>query len=177
MLPELRVIRTGREAGSDVEPVWGYTAHPQTNDPSSITPVIWGGLSPFQKTRFCFILEKSQASTVAPLALSCPVSSGIALDELRCAAGAGHPALAFPQLSLFLCPTWGCEAVHNAINISLMTNCHATNVGRGKSVLRTPGSQTCGTSETEQSGQDGKDGKMQGESQTAEIQISSALPP
>lgn len=32
-------------------------------------------------------------------------------------------------------------------------------------VLRTPGSQTCGTAETEQSGQDGKDGKMQGHSQ------------
>lgn len=28
-------------------------------------------------------------------------------------------------------------------------------------VLRTPGSQICGTSQTEQSGQDGKDGKMQ----------------
>lgn len=32
-------------------------------------------------------------------------------------------------------------------------------------VLRTPGSQTCGTSETEQSGQDGKDGKMQAHGQ------------
>lgn len=31
-------------------------------------------------------------------------------------------------------------------------------------VLRTPGSQTCGTSETKQSGQDGKGGKMQAHS-------------
>lgn len=30
---------------------------------------------------------------------------------------------------------------------------------------RTPGSQTCGTSEKEQSGQDGKDGKVQAHSQ------------
>lgn len=79
--------------------------------------------------------------------------------------GDGHPALVDPQLSVFLSPTWGCEAVHNAINTPLMTSCRATNVGRKVTVLRTPGSQTCRTSETEQGGQGGKDGIMQAHSQ------------
>lgn len=168
VLPELRVIRTTREAGSGMQPGWGYTAHSQINDPLQYHP---GNIR-----RIIAILQDSilfhfgQKSSFYNCNVGCrtirlPCTSGIASQlpwmnwDLLWMMDIQHW---FTLSSRFTYPPPEAVKQLATLYILLWWQAVLSLIREGEKVTapRTPGSPPYGTPMTEQSGQDGKDAKL-----------------